>query len=111
MQAHATEGGSSHRGEVSQDHWFRAVLDEDAARVDTLLGLLVSLMADAEAKGEVCTHPSWLHVWQCIAFQSLLRGILSCMVQAQCPSVMAVEAVKQLIGSTSPVLVSSFPGI
>ena len=67
MQARAAGAGSSHRIETSHNNWFRSVLVQDVARVDALLGLLISIMADAEAKGEVCMHPGcyapYIHVW------------------------------------------------
>ncbi len=56
MQAHAAATSSSQETEASHDDWFRRILAQDAARVDALLGLLISMMADAEAKGEVCEH-------------------------------------------------------
>ncbi len=56
MQARAAAGASSQRTEASRNDWFRRILIQDAARVDTLLGLLISMMADAEAKEEVCEH-------------------------------------------------------
>ena len=57
MQARAAGAGSSNRIERSHNDWFRSVLVQDVARVDALLGLVISIMADAEAKGEVGMHP------------------------------------------------------
>ncbi|CAL5218786.1 g508 [Coccomyxa viridis] len=51
--AHAAATSSSQETEASHDDWFRRILAQDAARVDALLGLLISMMADAEAKGEL----------------------------------------------------------
>ena len=57
MQARAAGAGSSNRIERSHNDWFRSVLVQDVARMDALLGLVISIMADAEAKGEVGMHP------------------------------------------------------
>lgn len=53
MQAHAAGAGSPYRIESSHNDWYRAVMMCDASRVDAFLGLLISAMADEEARGEV----------------------------------------------------------
>ena len=56
MQATGMGTGNLNALEGPDNAWYAAMVDCDAERVDTFLGLLIAIMADAEAKETVCAQ-------------------------------------------------------
>jgi hypothetical protein len=54
MQATAMGTGNLNALEGPDSAWYAAMMERDIERVDTFLGLLIAMMADAEAKELVC---------------------------------------------------------
>lgn len=56
MQATGIGTGNLNALEGPDNAWYAAMVEYDAQRVDAFLGLLIAMMADAEAKATVCTQ-------------------------------------------------------